>query len=65
NAFSAFDMRRLPIWEIAARISLAMLVLYTTSLVHWSASLAALVLLVWHHTRFREASSRPSSVKNP
>ena len=65
SAFSAFDMRRLPIWEIAARISLAMLVLYTTSLVHWSASLAALVLLVWHHTRFREASSRPSSVKNP
>jgi len=64
SAVSAFDARCLAIWEIVVRISLAMLVLYTTSTVHWSASLAALVLLVWHHTRFREPSSRQSSVNN-
>jgi TRAP-type uncharacterized transport system fused permease subunit len=61
SAVSAFDLRRLPIWEIFTRVALAFLVLVTMPLVHWPASLVALALLAWHYMQFREApSSQPA-----
>jgi TRAP transporter 4TM/12TM fusion protein len=58
SAVSAFDMRHLPVWEIALRIALAVLVLYVEPAIHWPATLAALGFLAWHNVQFRRVPAR-------
>ena len=48
----AFDRRRLPWWEIGARLALAVGVLMLDPAIHWPATAAALAWLGWHHVRF-------------
>jgi TRAP-type uncharacterized transport system fused permease subunit len=56
SAVIAFDMRRLPIWEIALRPVLAVLVIFVAPQVHWPATVAALAFIVWHNARFGRKS---------
>ena len=48
-----FDRRRLPAWEIIVRLILGILIIFTDPFIHWSASAAALVYLLWHNKSFR------------
>ena len=53
SAVSAFDMRQLPIWEIAIRIILAVSVLHLEPTLHWPCSCIALLFLIWHSLKFK------------
>ena len=53
SAVSAFDMRQLPIWEIAIRIILAVSVLHLEPILHWPCSCIALLFLIWHSLKFK------------
>ena len=53
SAVIGFDRRRLPAWEIIGRLILGILIIFTDPFVHWSASAAALVYLLWHNKSFR------------
>ena len=53
SATLAFDQRRLPAWEIALRLTLAVGVLLTPLTIHWPVSFIALTFLVWHYLKFR------------
>ena len=48
----AFDRRRLPIWELATRIVLAMGVMSLSPLIHWAAVLVTLAYVIWHNMAF-------------
>ncbi len=63
SAVLAFDQRRLPAWEIVLRLALALGALITNPLVHWPATAAALVFLVWHAIRFRHKTGAQGEVK--
>ena len=52
SAVIAFDQRRLPVWETAARVALAGAVMATAPVIHWPAALAALALIAWHQLAF-------------
>lgn len=53
SAVIGFDRRRLPAWEIIVRLILGILIIFTDPFIHWSASAAALVYLLWHNKSFR------------
>ncbi len=53
SAVIGFDRRRLPAWEIIARLILGILIIFTDPFIHWSAFVAALVYLIWHNKSFR------------
>ena len=53
SAVIGFDRRRLPAWEIIGRLVLGILIIFTDPFVHWSASAAVLVYLLWHNKSFR------------
>lgn len=53
SAIIGFDRRRLPAWEIIGRLILGILIIFTDPFIHWSASAAALVYLLWHNKSFR------------
>lgn len=53
SAVIGFDRRRLPAWEIIGRLILGILIIFTDPFIHWSASAAALVYLLWHNKSFR------------
>ena len=53
SAVIGFDRRRLPAWEIISRLILGILIIFTDPFIHWSASAAALVYLLWHNKSFR------------
>ncbi len=48
----AFDRRRLPWWEIALRLALALGVLLLDPAIHWPVTGLAFLYLGWHHLRF-------------
>ncbi len=48
SALSAFDTRRLALWEVLARLGLAVLILFKTPGVFGPAAVAALILVGWH-----------------
>ena len=54
----AFDRRRLPPWEIAVRLGLALGVLLLDPAIHWPAIGVAFVYLGWHYLRF---SAKPAA----
>ena len=57
SAVIGFDQRRLPIWEIAVRLILGLLIILTDPFIHWSATAAAVVFLVWHVLVFHRAEA--------
>lgn len=60
SATLGFDQRRLPAWEIALRLGLAVCLLLIEPFIHWPAMAAALAFLVWHFSRFRPAKTAPA-----
>ena len=54
----AFDRRRLPWWEIALRLALALGVLLLDPAIHWPATGLAFAYLGWHYFRF---SAKPGA----
>ena len=60
SAVIAFDRRRLPIWETALRLVLAVAVMATLPAIHWPATLAALALIAWHQLSFGPRRERVS-----
>ena len=60
SAVIAFDRRRLPIWETALRLVLAVAVMATLPAIHWPATLAALALIAWHQLSFGRRRERVS-----
>ncbi len=56
----AFDRRRLPLWEIALRLVLALAVLAMDPMVHWPATGSAFLYLGWHYLKF---STPPSAAR--
>ena len=48
SALSAFDTRRLALWEVLVRLGLAVLILFRVPEVFGPAAVAALILVGWH-----------------
>lgn len=61
SAFSGFDVARLSVWEIAARLALAILVLFKPGIVFAPAALAGIALIGWHRVRAGGAATAPES----
>ena len=57
SAVIAFDQRRLPYWEIATRLVLALGLIYVDPLVHWPVTVIAVGYMLWHHFAFNRAPS--------
>ena len=57
----AFDRRRLPVWEIALRLVLAIAVLITDPLIHWPMTVCVFVYLGWHYMKFNKVSPSAQS----
>lgn len=51
SATLAFDRMHLRWWEIALRLILAICILHISVTLHWSAFLAGIILVTWHHAR--------------
>ena len=60
SAVIAFDQRRLPVWETALRLALAVAAMATLPAIHWPATLAALALIAWHQLAFGRRNERIS-----
>ncbi|MCP4319612.1 MAG: TRAP transporter fused permease subunit [Hyphomicrobiales bacterium] len=56
SALSAFDTRRLAVWEVLVRLGLAALVLFKAPTFFGPAALAALILVGWHRYAPRPAA---------
>ena len=54
SAVIAFDQRRLPRWEIATRLVLALGLIYVAPLVHWPVTVIAVIYVAWHQFAYRQ-----------
>ncbi len=58
SATIAFDYRRLPGWEIALRLALAIAILVVNPWIHWPAVALALVFVIWHRALATASSNQ-------